>query len=201
MSKSAVAHGASMAASVWSKLDEAVKAKGGTEDALHVLDKKEGAPLIDVIADILVKAELKTRIRFPTTVDYRQSLADMVAAGKYDYANEHIVAKNFPITGEGTVETELILVHFDHDISSEDAVKEMEQMGLEPAKVEHLMAYGAQHWDGKPKLVAALGSSRVCPRGYRYVPYLLGWRGGRGLGLLDWGDDWAAVYRFLAVCK
>ena len=91
-------------------------------------------------------------------------------------------AKNFPITGEGKVTAQLVLVHFNRDISSEDAVKEMAQMGLEPAKTEHLLAYGAQHWQRDPELVVALGSVWAGPDGDRGVPCLVGCGGDRDRG-------------------
>lgn len=202
MGKSAIARGASMAADVWGKLDDRVKAKGGTEDAMHILAKDEGAPLLDVIADILVKAELKTRKRFPVEVDYAKSLADMVKAGKYDYASDNIVAKNFPIEGTGVVETELVLVHFDRDIGSDAAIKELEQMGLVPCKIEHLLALGAKHPDLQREYpIICLGSSWVGSGGDRDVPYLSDWRAGRRLDL-DWfGSRWGRYCRFAAVRK
>ncbi|MEX1997275.1 MAG: hypothetical protein WEA04_01165 [Candidatus Andersenbacteria bacterium] len=202
MGKSAIARGASMAADVWGKLDDRLKAKGGTEDAMHILAKEEGAPLLDVIADILVKAELKTR-NYPVTIDYGQSVEDMVKAGKYDYANEDIVAKNFPVEGNGTVEFELVLVHFDRDITSGAAIKKMEQMGLVPCKIEHLLALGAKH----PELqrqqysIICLGSSWVYPDGVRHVPCLYGYCGRRDLDLYWLGDNWGDHWRFLAVRK
>lgn len=201
MAKSPVARGASMAANVWSKLDLAVKAKGGTEDALHNLDKDDGAPLVDVIADILVKAELKTRNRFSITVDYSKSLDQMVAAGNYNYANPNIVAANFPITGTGVVEKELILVHFDRFIESDDAVRELNEMGLEPAGIAHATAFGAKYPDVQREYpVVFLGSGWVGPRGNRCVPCLDEDSRERSLYLDDW-LEWYAHYRFAAVRK
>jgi hypothetical protein len=36
------------------------------------------------------------------TVDYGQSLQQMIAAGHYNWANPSITGKRFPITGTGT---------------------------------------------------------------------------------------------------
>ncbi len=202
MSKSAVARGASMAASVWSKLDGKVKAKGGTKDAIHVLDTPDGDGLLDAIADLLVKAELKTRNRFPVTVDYAQPLADQIWEGKYGSANEYITSANFPLTGTGVVESEIILVHFDRDISSDDAVAELNRMGLEPAKLEHATAFGAKYPDVQREYpIVFLGSSWVDPRGDRRVPCLDGWDDRYGLHLGRWHVGWSDLYRFAAVRK
>jgi len=202
MSKSAVVRGASKAASIWSKIDAAVKAKGGSEDALDILDREEGAPLVDVIAGILVKAELKTRTRFPVTVDYTKPLDAMITAGNYDYRNDNITTENFPVTGNGTVECEVILVHFDRDIKSEAAITELEQMGLQPAKIEHLLALGAKHPDLQREFpIICLGSSWVHSDGDRVVPYLGHWDAERGLVLRWFVSRWSRFCRFAAVRK
>lgn len=202
MSKSAIARGASMAADAWNRLDAKVQAKGGTEETLHILVKDEGDILLDAIADLLVKAELKTRNRcFTVMVDYSTSLAEMVAAGKYDYANENIVAKNFPIsgTGTGTVEEEVILVHFKWFIESEDAIREMVEMSLEPAPIEDLLSFGAQYPDLQREFpIVCLGSSWVDPSGHRCVPCLGLWDRGRGLDLRWFEIGRRGSCRFLA---
>ncbi len=140
-----------------------------------------------------------TRNVYPVTVDYDQTLDQMIEAGKYDH-NDNITAENFPIE-EGTVEIEVVLVHFNHDISSENAIKEMEQMGLEPAKREHLLAYSAQHWQCDPELIVALGSSQVITNGNRNVPCLIGCYGDREFKWLSFDGDWLDSWRFLAVRK
>jgi len=216
MSKSMLARGASMAADVWGKLDTKVQAKGGTTDALHILAKEEGDALLEVIADLLVRAELKTRNRFPVSVDYTGLtknpdawLAGQIAAGHYSYVNEHITVANFPISGTGlpagqagVVETEIILVSFDRDISSDYAVAELSRMGLEPARLEHATAFGAKYSDVQREYpIAFLGSSWVHSDGRRSVPCLDRWLGRRKLYLRWWPVDWPRRCRFAAVRK
>lgn len=191
-----------MAASVWSKLDGKVKAKGGTEDAIHVLDQPDGDGLLDAIANLLVRAELKTRNRFAVTVDYSTPLETMVAEGKYDYVNPNITVANFPITGTGVVEEEIILVHLDRDISSDDAVRELHEMGLEPARIEHATAFGAKYPDVQREYpIVFLGSVWTHSGGRRSVPCLGYWDAKRELYLLWWRADWNRAYRFAAVRK
>lgn len=197
----AMVSGAGMAADVWTRLDRAVKAKGGCDEDLHLLAREEGQAMIDQIASLLVKAGAAQRQVYPVVIDFSQDIVQMIEAGHYNWKNDSINAANFPIVGEGKVTSQLVLVHFDRNISSEDAVKEMAQMGLEPAKTEHLLAYGAQHWQRDPLLVVALGSVWVDPGGRRYVPYLYGDVGRRGLDLRWWGADWSAHWFFLAVRK
>jgi hypothetical protein len=200
MAKSAVALGASIAASVWSKLGGKVKAKGGTEDAIHILDTQEGDALLDAVADLLVRAELKTRNRFAVTVDYGTPLDQMIAAGNYGYVNPNITSQNFPITGTGVVETEIILAHFDRDIESDDAVRKLREMRLEPAGIEHATAFGTKYPDVQREYpIVFLRSVWSFAGGGRGVPCLDDWRAERVLVLGGWGGGWRGVYRFAAV--
>ena len=201
-SASAMVRGAGMAADVWGRIDEAVRAKGGTEEALHQLARPEGGVFIEALADLLVRAELKTRLRFPVTVDYAKSLEQMILAGKYGYANSDITVANFPITGKGIVEEEIILVHFDRDISSDDAEKELATMGLEPARLEHATAFGAKYPDVQREYpIVFLGSVWTDPRGSRRVPYLSRWSDERRLCLDCRYGRWHRPFRFAAVRK
>lgn len=199
---SAMVSGAGMAADVWTRLDRAVKAQGGTDEDLHLLACDEGQSMIDIIAGLLVKAGATARNAYPVTIDYVQSLQDMIAAGKYDYANEHITAENFPVKGEGAVNAEVVLVHFDRPIESDDAVKELAQLGLEPAKLEHLLAFGAKFSKIQREFpIVGLGSSWVRPRGSRHVPCLREDSRMRSLDLYYWDAAWPARFRFAAVRK
>ncbi|TSC73105.1 MAG: Uncharacterized protein G01um101438_128 [Parcubacteria group bacterium Gr01-1014_38] len=140
--------------------------------------------------------DLQTKFR--VTVDFRQSLAEMIKAGKYDDVNEDITAEHFLIEGTGTVETEVVLVHFDCDIESDDAIREMEQMGLISGKIEHLLALGAEYPDLEYPIIC-LGSVWVDRDGRHAVPYLRRWNVGRELRL-HWGDRrWRDDCRFLAL--
>jgi hypothetical protein len=129
-------------------------------------------------------------------------LAGQIAAGQYGYANEHITAANFPIRGTGVVKSEIILVHLDRGISSDDAVAELDRLGLEPAKLEHATAFGAKYPDVQRKYsIVFLGASWVGSNGYRRVPCLVYCHDGRELGLGWWRDGWGRGYRFAAVRK
>ncbi|MDO8510509.1 MAG: hypothetical protein Q7S15_02705 [bacterium] len=140
------------------------------------------------------------------TIDYNRSLADMVKAGKYDWVNDDITAKRFPIEGKGTVELEAKLFHFNRDIpSSEEGVRliteDDREHPWEPAKIEHLLAFGEKYPEEQCKYpIIALGSVGEVG-GYRCVPVLYRDGVGRGLSLHYWDGLWSASYRFLAVRK
>ena len=138
-------------------------------------------------------------------VDYDMNLEAMIAAGNYDWKNDDINAKRFPIVGKGKVEFEDTIFHFDRDISSEDAVKEIiaadTKNPWEPGKIENILAYGAKNPEEQRKFpIVGLGSVGKV-RGNRCVPDLYGGDSGRSLYRAWWGRDWHADFRFLGVRK
>jgi hypothetical protein len=136
---------------------------------------------------------------YPITIDHSLTLNQMIALGKYDWVNPDITADRFPIKGEGKKKKVVELVHFNRDISSENAVKELKKMGLRPATIEELLAFGAKYPEIQRKfLVISLGSS--CELGgRRSVACLRRLGSGRGLNLSFWDGVWGGHYRFLGV--
>jgi hypothetical protein len=139
---------------------------------------------------------------FKVTVDYGQTLEQMIAAGKYDGVIRYITPEHFPILGGDKVERELVLVHLNKVATTDEVLAELDRRGLRPAKIEELLVLGAL----RPELqrefpLVAIGSHWLSPDGYRRF-VSLGWRGSERqvLGLF-WSDDWAGFCRFLAVRK
>jgi hypothetical protein len=62
---SQLARGASIAADIWQKLDQRVKARGGNDEDMYRLANKEGEGILDMVADHLVKAGAVQRNRYP----------------------------------------------------------------------------------------------------------------------------------------
>lgn len=136
----------------------------------------------------------------PVSVDYSRPLAEMIKAGHYDYANESITADNFPMTGEGQVELDLTLIHFNRGITSKEAITEMRKMGMRPATLPELLALGEKYPEEQRQYpIIAFGSVRQHPLGDRDVPYLGEWSGERGLSLSWFDNGWGDRCRFLAV--
>jgi len=198
---STLTSGAGVADDVWTRIDKAVKAQGGSDEDLHLLAREEGQPVIDQIAGLLVRAGVVIRNDYyQVVIDYSQTIDKLIEAGKCSCRSENITADNFPITGEGRVIAQLVLIHFNRNISSENAIKEMVRMGLEPAKIEHLLAYSTQHWRQQdPRLIVALGSSWAYRRGFHSVPSLENYRGHPYIGLQGFVNDWLRDCRFLAL--
>jgi hypothetical protein len=138
-------------------------------------------------------------------IDYTKSLEQMIVAGNYDWKNDELTAKRFPIVGEGVVEYEFRYFHFNRNVSSETAVdlikKEDSENPWEPAKTEHLLAFGEKFPEEQRKFpIVALGSVGEV-RGIRCVPVLNEGGSGRDLYLDWWGGVWDGRCRFLAVRK
>jgi hypothetical protein len=146
-----------------------------------------------------------TTTEFRIEVDYSMSLNKMISAGNYDWKNDDITAARFPVKGEGKVEFEAKLFHFNRNISSEAAVTHIKdadpQNPWEPAKTEHTLAFGAKYPEVQREYpIIGLGSVA----GVDFARGVLRLnRGGseRYLDLDRLGGDWLAGCRFLAVRK
>lgn len=144
---------------------------------------------------------------FRLTVDYGQTLEAMIAAGNYNWKDDDLTAKRFPIKGNGIVQFEACLFHFNRAIESKDAIKAIETADPKnpwvPAKTEHLLSFGIAFPDEQRKYpVIALGSVAKID-GRRYAPGLWEFVSERSLGPL-WlgrgrGREWGEHWRFLAV--
>lgn len=138
-------------------------------------------------------------------VDCNRSLAEMISAGKYDWVHSDITAEHFSVREGGAQEKEIALFHFGRNISSKDAICEMDAAGYRPAIIEELLALG----ESQPELqkqfsIVALGGPlwRDSGNGYHHVPCLEGDVGGRNLDLCRWFDGfWISNWRFAAVRK
>ncbi len=181
------------------QLNAIVKKLGGHESALKFLRGEL------VVLEPASKPEAAMPEIFHLTVDYGKSLAEMIAPGHYDWTNGDITAKRFPVSGEGLIEFEARYFHFDRNISSEDAIKEIESEDTEnpwiPAKIEHTLSHGATFPEEQRKFpIIGLGSVALVFGG-RHVPYLSLGGAERRLRLIWFGGVWGPFCRFLAVRK
>lgn len=164
---------------------------------------KNQSSLQRVLRGVLLPAEgAEDKDGYLVILDYAHTLTDMIHAGHYDRMNDDITAEHFPITGDGVVEAKMELVHFNRPMNSEDVLKEFAETGLEPAKIEHLLAFGAKHPELQRQFpIIALGSVWPCRDGRRDVPGLWGFTVERDLRLDCFGLRWDDDYRFLAFRK
>lgn len=198
------------------KVFGAVRKQGGSDADLR--RALEDDALVDQIAVlIVVRSELSeaaedartsplvdhTKLSsYSLTLDYSKKFKQIIAAGKYDWVNDNITQKNFPINGEGTQEVEAVLVHFGKPMSSEAVLAEFKKMNFDPPNLETLLALGATQPELQKEFpIIALNPVGAGPGGSRCVIYLCGSSDERGLDLYCFGGDWIGDCRFLALRK
>ena len=139
---------------------------------------------------------------FRIVVDYSKSLAEMIRAGNYNDVDDDITGSHFPVKGQGNVELEVEIVHYDKSMTSEDIVRDMESRGLRSATLPELLAFGAFFPDKQREfLIMALGSVWRERNVIRFVACLDSGSSERKLTLAIWSGYWDKYYHFLAVRK
>lgn len=139
---------------------------------------------------------------YPLTINYERSVKDAVKFGRYDWANGNINTRNFQTKRTGKANIVVELIHFNKNISTDQALSELDRMEYLPAKLYELLAFGKKYPDIQREFpVVALGSVWQDRRGNRYVPCLDGLSLGRHLSLDLVGYDWRSFYRFAAIHK
>lgn len=144
-----------------------------------------------------------TTTAYPITVDYGQTVAQTIKAGKYDWVDGNINQKSFPHNRkQGKAELTVELVHFSRIMDSDKVVEALDQMGLRPATLVELCALGAQHPELQRSFpIVALGSVWNHPLGGRGVS-CLGRNGTRRiLNLSWWNTVWRESCRFAGIRK
>lgn len=136
------------------------------------------------------------------TVNYDLSIADMIAAGRYDQKSDEINELNFPTQGRGTNKAEITLFHFGERVYTDAVLAELDKHGYRPATLPELLALGADQTDLLRQFpIVALGSI-VPTQGCDFDSAYLDWYRGERYLLLhsDW-RGWGHNYRFAAVRK
>lgn len=196
--------------SIITALVSAVRKQGGTDEDIHRLATPEGESLIEKIAELIVNAgkpiEQLAENCYRVVVDYGRSLAQMIAAGNYDWANKDINVDHFPIQGSGQQNVVVELVHFGRDMASDEVLKEFAARGLRAATLPELLAFGATCPEKQREFELELVIVCVDPgsvwqdhRDLRHVPYLCTRRSERELRLYWGGGRWGDGCRFAAV--
>jgi len=180
-------------------LIEEVEDLGGSDDDIRRI--KTNKALRRQIAELIVSDRVICD-RHNVVVDYGMSLADMLAVGKYDWKNNDITTKHFPTQDNGQAEVEIFLVHIGRDMGTDNVLKELDARGLRPAKIEELLALGADQPELQRQFpIIALGSVWRVSDGSRRVACLGRSGAERSLGLRWYGFGWDDVCRFAAVRK
>ena len=104
---------------------------------------------------------------------------ELINAGRYEMLDYTVDAFNLEEVKADYV-ANLVLVSFDRDISSEDALKELQALGLEPANTVECLAYGAataEEFAGEyvPHWLVCLNSKATVENAYGIgVPRVMG---------------------------
>lgn len=115
---------------------------------------------------------------------------------KYDWVYYWISDKNTPLKPQEG-EKEIELINFGKYITTEDALKEFEAQGYEPAPSNYLVTLGIEYPDvlKEKSFIVSLDEKNLLPGDDGSPSFLyLGWRGERSLGLAkragEWNDSW-----------
>ena len=123
-----------------------------------------------------------------TTGDGR-STEELVVAGEYAYAHSCVTSDNFP-TGHfgGKREREIVLLEFDHEVTSEEVIAEAALLGLERPVYEDALYFGVECPDVQRERSVV----------FLHDPWF-GFFGRRELGLEGFDDCWSGNHRFAFV--
>jgi len=144
---------------------------------------------------------------FPVTVNSELSRLEMITAGQYDEVHADVSSKQFLNTSCNETKVEIQLIHFGKHMDSDEVLQQLEQLGLRPATLAELLAFGAMYFNKQKKYdIAALGSTWLIDQDNQGVTYLTACRtaAGRVIRIVDlvWTPrKWESDFRFAAVAK
>ena len=195
-----VVSGIGVFASVFTALDKEVRVLCGEKanEAWHRLGKPEGESVLKTIAKLIATGVTET---FPVEIQ-QATLAELIRLGNYGWANGDINEQNFPLDNSQFGKFDLVLVHLNRAASTGEGLSHLDANGLVPAKIGHLLGFGAKYPDVQREFpIIALGSSWLNRGGVRSVPCLDYLGDDRGLSLDCYDDAWDDYCRFLALRK
>jgi hypothetical protein len=197
--KSELKSGIGKAVETFIALIEEVEDLGGSDEDTRRI--KTDKTLRRQIAELLVSDRVISG-RHNIVVNYDMPLANLIAAGRYDWKNGDINDQNFPISGSGTSETEIALFHFNKSMSTDVVLDELDKRGFRAATLRELLALGADQPELQRQFpIIALGSIWRDPCDNRGVAFL-GRNGAERYLSLDWCEgDLGDFCRFAAVRK
>ena len=135
------------------------------------------------------------------TIGEGRSTEALVEAGDYAYAHSCVTSENFPARQFGGRRVrEIVLLKFDHDVTSEEAIAAAAGLGLECPMYEDALYFGIEHPDvQRERPVVFLHDPWFGFFGRRDVLCLWSNAGRRELGLEGFDDRWDRRYRFAFV--
>jgi len=163
--------------------------------------------VIELIENSNVQSQkvIDTTDEIKLAIDYTKTIKQVIADGEYDYKNSNVTSENFPISPEmigKKVEVSAKLFHFNHDISSNDAISKMDKDGYRPAALMELLTLGFLFPELQRQFpIVALGSVWCDTGDDHRVLYLEVYASKRKLDFTWFDGGWSARCRFLGVRK
>lgn len=130
-----------------------------------------------------------------------RSTEELVEAGKYAYAHSCVTSDNFPVRRLGAQRPrEIVLLEFDHTVTSDEATTRAAGLGLKPPTYEDALYFGIGYPDvQRERPVVFLHDPWHGFFGRRDVLCLWSNAGRRELGLEGFDNPWSAEYLFAFV--
>jgi len=135
------------------------------------------------------------------TIGDGRTTEELVAAAKYGYCHSQVISDNFPARPfRGKTVREIVLLSFDHAVSSKEATAEAAKQGLERPFYEDALYFGIDYPDVQLEgPVAFLHDPWLGNHGRRDAICLWNNAGRRELGLEGFDDLWPPNYRLAFV--
>lgn len=139
---------------------------------------------------------------YRVALDYTQSLGAMIAAGHFDWGIQPFDATNFPVTGAGLVNVDIVLYQPSQVTGTNDILGELDYLSLRPATIAELLALAATFPDLQRLFtIIAFGSIGPNRLGVSTAPCLKAHGSDRTFSLAMVGCLWDSSDRFAAVRK
>lgn len=170
----------------------------------NYLVKKKIEP--DKIQDVSFLSEPKDSMsRFLADVNYHQSYANLLNAGKYGWAGENMdpffMLRVKPKAVGGIATIYFAVVQFNNVISIESAVDILKQKGWRLAVIDEMLVFGAKYTEEQKKYpIISLSKIGSIGFGNKVVGYIYNGKRGRELNYAMPHSYWFTnAFRFLAV--
>ena len=195
-SPSFVVSGAGWIASLADGLIKDLREKGASDDDIHSLVMSGGILPIGKIGDALMDVIRQLKNFFQLAIGGNRTTEEVVAAGKYDYSNDNVNSQNFPMR-PGRGHSQIEIIDFGREVTSEEALIEAKKRGLERPDYEDALLFGEQFSEKqRERPIVFLHEPWLNPDRLLHVLVLRGRSVGRRLDL-DWfAFSWRRDYVF-----
>ena len=119
--------------------------KGVTEADIELVAEKGGASAVGIFVDEFMKCLQQVKNVFRIMTGSTRTTDEVIAAGNYDWKNDLISGKNFPMRPMPEGPREIVFLEFNHDPGSEEVLAEAQRQGLERPRYEDALFFGEQH--------------------------------------------------------